>query len=327
MSVTEQYPTTSRKPAPTPHRSLHSVSVAAPAEVVHGIVADVTRWPEFFAPNVHVEHLARDERSERIRIWATANGEVKTWVSRRELDPEQLTVTFRQEVSTAPVASMGGKWVVTPVNATSSLLELYHDFTVIDDDPAGVAWVNSALDTNSAAELAGIKDVAEAAGRLDELMFSFDDTVHIEGDGADVFDFLNRADLWPERLPHVARLDLTEEIPGVQVMAMDTRTADGSTHTTESVRVVFGTDRIVYKQTTVPALMSAHTGRWTIVAAGTGVDVTSRHTVIIKPAAVEKVLGAGTSVADARAYVHKALSTNSTNTLRHAQAYAESRRG
>lgn len=310
------------------HRTLHSITIEAPAEIVYDIIADVSRWPQFFAPNVHVEQLEHDAGSERIHIWATANGEVKHWISRRELDRANLSVSFRQEVSQPPVASMGGKWVVTPVSPAGSLLELYHDFSAVDGSAEGQEWIRAALDRNSAAELEGIKRIAELADELDELMFTFDDTVHIDGAGKDVFDFLDRADLWPERLPHVARLDLTEETPGLQVMAMDTRTADGSVHTTESVRVVFGEDRIVYKQTTVPALMTAHTGRWTIVPAdGGGVDVTSRHTVIIKAAAVEKVLGEGKTVADARAYIHRALSTNSTNTLKHARAYAEARRG
>ncbi|WP_035847281.1 aromatase/cyclase [Kitasatospora azatica] len=309
------------------HRTLHSTEVDAPAEVVYGIVSDVTRWPEFFAPNVHVEHLERTAASERIQIWATANSEVKTWISRREFDAEQLKVGFRQEVSQPPVASMGGEWVVTAIDARRSRLDLHHDFTVVEDAPEGLAWINSALDTNSAAELAGIKRIAEQHTELDQLMFSFDDTLHVAADGADVFEFLNRADLWPERVPHVARLDLTEDVPGVQVMAMDTRTADGSTHTTESIRVVFGSDRIVYKQTTVPALMTAHTGRWTIEAAGDGVDVTSRHTVIIKPSAIERILGEGKTVADARAYIHHALSTNSTTTLKFARDFAEARRG
>ncbi|MCX4851919.1 aromatase/cyclase [Streptomyces sp. NBC_00893] len=314
--------------APQEHRTLHSAAIQAPAEVVYDIIADVTRWPQFFAPNVHVEHLERDDTSERIHIWATANGEVKHWISRRELDRASLSVAFRQEVSQPPVASMGGKWVITPTSPAGCLLELYHDFTAVDGTAEGEEWIRAALDRNSAAELDGIKRIAELADQLGESMFTFDDTVHIDGAGKDVFDFLNRADLWPERLPHVARLELAEETPGLQVMAMDTRTADGSTHTTESVRVVFGEDRIVYKQTTVPALMTAHTGRWTIVPTERGgVDVTSRHTVIIKAEAVEKVLGEGKTVVDARAYIHRALSTNSTNTLKHARAYAEARRG
>ncbi|GGN33549.1 aromatase/cyclase [Streptomyces fuscichromogenes] len=309
------------------HAALHTAEIDAPAETVYEIVADVTRWPQFFTPNVHVEHLAKGEGTEHIHIWATANGSVKNWTSRRELDRERLTVTFRQDISAPPVASMGGTWAVLPEGAARCRLELHHDFTVVDDDPDGVAWVDSALDRNSAAELAGVKRVAEGAAGLGEVLFAFEDTVHVAADGDRVFDFLNRADLWPERLPHVARLDFTEVAPGVQVMAMDTKAADGSVHTTESVRVVFGTDRIVYKQTTVPALMTAHTGRWTIVPKDGGVDVTSQHTVIVRPEAVEKVLGAGRTVADARAYVRHALSTNSRATLGHAKEYAEGPRG
>ncbi|MFF4797244.1 aromatase/cyclase [Streptomyces sp. NPDC001351] len=309
------------------HAALHTAEIDAPAETVYEIIADVTRWPQFFAPNVHVEHLGKGEGTEHIHIWATANGSVKNWTSRRELDRARLTVTFRQEISTPPVASMGGTWVVLAEGDARCRLELRHDFTVVGDDPDGVTWVNSALDRNSAAELAGIKRVAEDCASLDEVMFEFADTVHIAEDGTRVFDFLNRADLWPERLPHVARLDFTEAEPGVQIMAMDTKAADGSVHTTESVRVVFGTERIVYKQTTVPALLTAHTGCWTIAPKGDGVDVTSQHTVIIRPEAVEKVLGAGKTVADARAYVQHALSTNSRATLGHAKDFAEVSRG
>ncbi|WP_405845630.1 aromatase/cyclase [Streptomyces sp. NBC_01518] len=308
------------------HHTLHTTEIDAPARVVHDIIADVTRWPVFFAPNIHVEHLERGERTERIHIWATAGGEVKQWTSRRDLDPETHTVRFRQEVSAAPVASMEGTWCAKALSASRTRLELHHDFTVVDDAPEHVAWVRAALDGNSDAELAGIKRVAERHDEMDALMFAFEDTVHIAGEADDVFDFLRRADLWPQRLPHVTRLDLTEDEPGVQVMAMDTKAADGSVHTTESVRVVRGADRIVYKQTTVPALMAAHTGSWTLVPRDGGVDATSHHTVVVKPEAVEAVLGAGRTVADARAYIHRALSTNSKATLGHAKQYAEERR-
>ncbi|PWI45363.1 aromatase/cyclase [Streptomyces sp. ICBB 8177] len=319
MTVTEQRLTT--------HETTHAIDVAAPARVVYGIIADVETWPQHFKPNVHVERLEEEAGLERIRIWATANGEVKTWSSVRTLDPEARRVTFRQDVSTPPVAAMGGEWIVTATGEDTSRLQLKHDFQAIDDDPANVEWINKALDENSGKELAGIKEVAELADRLGELVFSFTDTVHVEGDGADVFDFLNRSDLWPERLPHVAKLDLTEDTPGLQVMRMDTSTKDGSVHTTESVRVCFAPGRIVYKQTTVPLLMTAHTGEWLITPSGTGVDVSSTHTVTLRTDTIERILGEGKTTADARAYVHKALSTNSGVTLQHAKAYAEGRRG
>lgn len=315
---------------PVTYETTHAVEVAADAEAVYAVVADARSWPLRFLPNVHVEHLEESDGFERIRIWATANGAVKSWTSVRTLDPEALRVTFRQEVSTPPVAAMGGEWIVTRLGPGRSRLELRHDFRAVDDAPENVEWIRAALDRNSGQELDNIRQVAELGGQLAELEFSFTDTVHVEGDATDVFDFLNRADLWPERLPHVAALDLTEDEPGVQVMRMDTSTKDGSVHTTESIRVCFpdaAGGRIVYKQTTVPLLMTAHTGAWTIKASGTGVDVSSRHDVRLRTDTVERILGEGATVADARAYVHKALSTNSTATMKLARAYAEERRG
>lgn len=85
----------------------HEITIKAPANTVYGLIEDVTNWPHVFPPTIHVERLESEGRSERIRIWATARGEAKTWTSRRELDPEALRITFRQEQSAPPVASMG----------------------------------------------------------------------------------------------------------------------------------------------------------------------------------------------------------------------------
>jgi aromatase len=72
--------------------------------------------------------------------------------------------------------------------------------------------------------------------------------------------------------------------------------------------------------------MTVHTGRWTLAEHAGGVRATSTHTVVIKPDAVVAILGEGKTVADAKAFVRKALGTNSTTTLRHAKEYAEARR-
>ncbi|MFI8238052.1 aromatase/cyclase [Streptomyces sp. NPDC085866] len=312
---------------PAVHHTSHTVDVQAPPEAVYAIVSDVAQWPLRFAPNVHVEHLERTATTERIQIWATANGEVRTWISRRELDPAARRVTFRQEVSSPPVAYMQGEWIITPAADGTSHLELTHDFRAVDDDPAGVEWITRATDRNSAAELDAVRALAEQYARLGELELTFEDTVRVDGSADDVFDFLYQAQEWPSRLPHVDRLELQEDTTGIQVMSMDTRTADGSVHTTRSIRVALGRERILYKQTETPALMTAHTGEWSLAADGDGVLVTSRHSVTIRAEAVAKVLGERATVADARAFVQKALSTNSTTTLRHAKAYAEARRG
>ncbi|WP_410667995.1 aromatase/cyclase [Amycolatopsis sp. cmx-4-68] len=302
----------------------HEITVAAPAKHVYHLIADVGNWPQLFAPTVHVEEVSQDERSQRIRIWATANGTAKTWTSRRELDPGALRIDFRQEVSQPPVGGMGGAWLVEPLSEDTSRVRLRHDYHAATDDPADLAWIDQAVDRNSRVELAALKDSAAAAAS--DLLFSFEDTVEIDGRARDVYDFVNEAQRWPERLPHVARVDLTEDTPGLQVLEMDTRTQDGSTHTTRSVRVCLPHRQIVYKQVRVPALMTLHTGHWLFEdRPGGGVTATSRHTVRINEDNIAGVLGESADVAAARTFVRNALSANSLATLGHAKNHAESR--
>jgi aromatase len=304
----------------------HGITVHAPAKQVYQLIADVTNWPQVFPPTVHVEYLERGDTTERLRIWAIGNGEPKTWTSRRELDPAGLRVDFRQEVSAPPVAAMGGAWVIEPDGEARCRVRLLHDYSAVGDDPENLAWIDRAVDHNSDSELAALKAGAELAADS-ELLLSFDDVVEIEGSAKDVYDFLNEAQLWEQRLPHVARVSLREDSPGLQVLEMDTMTRDGSVHTTKSVRVCVPDRVIHYKQTVLPALMTVHTGRWLLTETATGVSVASRHTIAVNEGNVAKVLGSGATVADARNFVHTALSTNSLATLGHAKEYAESRRG
>lgn len=305
----------------------HQIKVLAPAAEIYRLIADVANWPQIFPPSVHVEYVDRGESQERIQIWATANGEAKTWTSRRVLDPAALRIVFRQEKSQPPVAAMGGAWTIEPISESHSLVRLSHDYRALDDDPEKLAWIDKAVDRNSQAELAALKANAELVTGSSELTMSFADTVEIKGSGEDVYNFINDAGQWPHRLPHVARVSLREDTPGLQMLDMDTRRPDGSVHTTKSVRVCFPYSRIAYKQIEPPPLMTLHTGEWSLAWQPGGVAVTSRHTVAINEPNIAKILGNGASVADARAYVRNALSTNSLTTLRHAKEYAESRRG
>ncbi|MFI6149238.1 aromatase/cyclase [Streptomyces sp. NPDC051109] len=307
------------------HRTVHETEVAAPAGVVYGLIADPEQWPLYFPPNVHVERLEFDGVNERLRMWATANGQVKSWSSRRVLDAAARRIEFRQEVPAAPLSAMAGTWIVEPLGAERSRLTLLHDFSVEGDRAEDVEWVERATDTNSRAELANLAKLGEGWGRLDELVMSFEDRVDVDAPPELVYAFLERAEQWPGLLPHVSRLELTEDLPGVQVMAMDTLTADGSAHTTESVRVCFpAAGRIVYKQTRTPALMSAHTGVWTVTGGAYGSTVVSRHSVVLRAEAVTGVLGPSADLAAARRYVREALGRNSTATMTYAKQHAES---
>ncbi|WP_229397666.1 aromatase/cyclase [Micromonospora okii] len=311
---------------PPPEHTEHREIVAAPARAVYDLVVDVSRWPLVFPPTVHVEHVERGQSSEVIRIWATANDTVKGWTSRRDLDPQARRVSFRQEVSAPPVATMSGEWIIEPAGDGRCLVRLTHDFRAVGDDPAATAWIHQAVDRNSRSELAALRAAVESPAEGDGRFLAFDDVVHVDGDPADVYDFLNEAGQWDRRLPHVARVELTEDTPGLQVLEMDTRTPDGSTHTTRSVRVCFPHRRIVYKQLRTPALMSVHTGQWMVEPYGDATIVTSTHRVVLIPDAVPEVLGPDASLGDARKYVRTALGRNSTATMHAAKEYAERRR-
>ncbi|MFI5831814.1 aromatase/cyclase [Streptomyces sp. NPDC051578] len=304
----------------------HEITVSAPATAVYRLIAEVRNWPRIFPPTIYVDHIAEGAGEEHIRIWATANGEAKNWTSRRTLDPDALHITFRQELPAPPVAAMGGAWVIEELSAGESRVRLLHDYRAVDDDPAHLAWIDEAVDRNSRSELAALKTNLELAHAAEDLTFSFEDTVQVDGCAKDVYDFVNEAGLWPERLPHVASVRLTEDTPGLQELEMDTRAKDGSLHTTKSYRVTFPHTRIAYKQTTLPALMTLHTGYWTFTENDGGVAASSQHTVTLNTANITAVLGERATVEDARQYVRTALSTNSLATLGHAKAYAEKNR-
>lgn len=304
----------------------HEITIDAPAGEVYQLLAEVESWPRIFPPSVYVDRVEHGGSAERIRIWATANGTAKNWTSRRELDPANKRISFRQEVPAAPVAEMGGTWIIEPVGAGASRVRLLHDYRAIDDDPDSTTWIEQAVDRNSRSELTSLKSNVEIATSAD-LTLSFEDSLQISGAAKDVYDFLNEAQHWQERLPHVTSVNLREDTPGLQLLRMDTRTKDGSRHTTESVRVCFPHHKIVYKQTTLPALMTVHTGQWELADdAGGGTIATSQHTVVLNTERIPEILGADAGVPEARKFVREALGNNSKATLGHAKDYAEARR-
>jgi aromatase len=270
---------------------------------------------------VHVRHLERSAHGERFQLWALVGGAVKTWTSRRVLDRREQRISFRQELSQPPIAAMAGEWEFRARPGGRTEVVLTHHFATTGDGEALAAAVHH----NSEQELAALGPVAELPYPVDDVVFTFSDTLAVPGAASDAYSFVYRSDEWPDRLPHVRRVLLREDEPGVQHMEMDTVTADGTAHTTRSVRLCFPTERIVYTQLVPPELLFGHSGEWTFTDGPDGAAVTARHTVGVDPAAVPKVLGARSTLADARAYLREALGANSRATVLHAGAYARAR--
>ncbi|WP_225828986.1 aromatase/cyclase [Streptomyces naphthomycinicus] len=301
----------------------HSIEIEAPATAVYGLVADAARWPVVFGPTVHVDLLEHGPLEERFRIWAFAKGAVASWSSRRHFDAERLTVGFRQERSVPPIASMGGLWEFRDLGAdgtggSRTRVLFRHDFALVEDTPESLRRITEILDQNSTAELEALKNVAELGVPPEELVFSFEDTVEYEGDPEPAYRFVYDCAAWPRRLPHVEALDVTEDVPGVQHMEMETRAADGTTHRTTSVRVCTLGERIVYKQTKLPEVLLGHSGSWHFTRTADGrAAITSRHLVMLDPRRV-----APGGLAAFRDQVEATLKRSSRTTMEAARAAA-----
>ncbi|WP_395365320.1 aromatase/cyclase [Streptomyces sp. YH02] len=357
-------------PGPDARSAVHTADLDAPPENAYRLVADVLHWPLLFSPCIWSqvldaapaevrpagEPVSSSEASataaaeaaaeapprpfaglgatdERIRLWAVVGTGVRSWTSRRTLDPAALRVDFAQQEPSAPIVRMSGHWSFGTEPAApgaTNRLALHHAWATEGGQEVGDR-IEAALDHNSKEEIAAVKAWAERPQAPEELIFSFSDELLVDGPVGEVYDFLYRADLWPARLPHVAALDVetAPESPAgtdveVQTMDMRTKAADGSVHATQSVRLCFADRRIVYKQTTVPRGLLGHTGEWLFEETSGGTLVTARHQVALDPGAVEGVFGPGTTLESARRLVRDALGGNSRRTLGEARRHVES---
>ncbi|MFF0792352.1 SRPBCC family protein [Streptomyces spiralis] len=312
------------------HRMAQHAVVDAPAGVLYGLIADALRWPVFLPPTVHVEQLEFDGASERLRMWVTANGEIRSWTTRRVLDPVAHRVDFRQEVLPRPVTSMGGSWSVEPRGPERSLVTLCNDFAVAGNARADVDWVKRATTANSRAALDNLRQLAERWRRLDDLVLSFEDCVHIDAPAEPVYDFLHRFGDRADAVPGATGIDITEHVPGVQLMTVELAGADGRARTTESVRIGFPhAGRIVYKDvrdTEQPALLAAHTGEWSVEPDpwGAGVTVVARHHAVLDEDGVGRLYGDGADAVHlARQALRARLAADSGRALRLVREHAE----
>jgi C7-C12 aromatase (ARO/CYC) len=307
------------------HVTSASCAVNAPADAVFAVLAEVEKWPQFFPSMAHTEYLERTDTSDRVEYWAVTPEEtVRHWIAARELDRDAGRITFTQEGAVGPFARLGGVWQVTATGPGTSLVESTHQYTLTDDDPAVAERAKADLERNSGRQFAVIKDTAERREELTGLVISFTDDLYIAGAIEDCYAILYEADKWPSRFPHVTSLEMTEDTPNFQFFDMGTKSADGSTHQTRSVRICLPYRKIVYKQMKTPPLLAAHTGHWGFTETPEGVIAQTRHTATIKPDMLH-VLGEGTTLADARRYLRKVLSANSMANLQYTKDYAERR--
>jgi aromatase len=158
----------------------HTIRVAAPPKRVFQLVAHIDRWPDVFDSLAAVERLGFDGTSERVRFWKTVDGQLSSWTSVRELNPKRMQVRFRHVDFPAPLASMGGQWMVMAKGA-GSMVVLDHYYRVVGDR-ADALYVERDIDANSTAMLAALRHHGEFDGGMANLIESYSDRVTAEGE-------------------------------------------------------------------------------------------------------------------------------------------------
>ncbi|MGW0792875.1 aromatase/cyclase [Streptomyces sp. NPDC002911] len=309
-------------------RLSHSIDVDAPAGVVYTLVVSAERRPLHFPSNVYVERLDFHDFGgvcERLRVWALADGEVKSWTSDRIQDSARRSLFFRQDRIMEPAGSMGGTFSVQPLGPDRCRLTIDHAFTSLDDSPESMAWLEANVAATTRSDLKNLRFLAERWTRLDELLLSFEESVRVKGPAELVHSFLYDVESWPGHLPQVRRVDLDEPQVGVQKVTMALAAADGTVQDITSVRLCFPhAGRIVHKEMTPRKLLAAHCGEWSVVCDEYGVTVTSQHHVVLRESDIEPVLGPGATLEDARRRVRAELGEESLRTLHLARQHAES---
>lgn len=245
------------------HVVTHHVAIGVPPEAVMRLVSEVEGWPHVLAAPVHVDLLLKDGDEQLLRVWTLDEGRVSDFTTRHRSHPDPPRISFQRIVARPPLSALAGEWTVTATGEQTCVAALTHRFEAIADDPAAVARIEAAIDRCARRELGALKRVAELGPARRELLLTFSDAEMIRGPAPAVFDFFRRADLWPARLAHVRRAELTEEPGGVQFLEMETEDRQGRPHTSTSIRICFP-DRllIVAKELRLPEIMAVHTGHW-----------------------------------------------------------------
>lgn len=150
----------------------HTIRVAAPPKRAFELVANVDRWPGLVSTLDGVEHLGFDGVCERVRFVKRVNGVARDLTMVRELNPKRMQVRFRQVDCDAPVASMGGIWLVLP-KGLGVMVAIDHYYRVLDNSPVTAAGVEVDIAEESTKMLTALRETLE----FDDIVASYSDRV------------------------------------------------------------------------------------------------------------------------------------------------------
>jgi aromatase len=146
---------------------------------VFELVANIDRWPSLLDPLEGVEHLGFEGVCERVRFAKRVGGVTQDQTMVRELNAKRMQVRFRQVDVRAPLASLGGIWMVLP-KGMGSMVAVDHYYRVADNSPLTAARVEVEIAAESQPMLAALRSTIEFddLGGMADLIGSFGQSEH-----------------------------------------------------------------------------------------------------------------------------------------------------
>ncbi|MFJ9084301.1 aromatase/cyclase [Streptomyces sp. NPDC102384] len=154
------------------HHTEHTVTVDAPVDTVWDVLVDVEGYARIFPPTQDVTILEESPKHQIARLVVDVNGEVQSWISRRDIDADRRVIAYRQLENAPMMGYMGGEWRALPIDERTTQLVLTHDFKPRDPDADGLVagkftydkadeMIKAAVERNSVADLGAVKQEAE----------------------------------------------------------------------------------------------------------------------------------------------------------------------
>lgn len=258
--------------------ALVRAEIGAPAKVVYDLLTDLSTWPWLFPWILHTEQLERDGDEDVVRYWGvTAEETIRSWVSRRRLDPAALRMDFVQQGAVGEVSRLSGSWTFTELPGGGTRVESDHEFEVGDGVPK--AKVAAMFAGRGEVQLARLRECAENQAALQERMLSFVDTLFVAADAATVSGLLEDAGGWARRLPGVRRSDVVRAESDVRFVELDSVAGES-----RSARLSLAQGRkIVWKQLAPADGVNLHAGQWLCTPTPEGTVVSAGQLVVIDP--------------------------------------------
>ncbi|MFB7822996.1 MULTISPECIES: SRPBCC family protein [Streptomyces] len=141
----------------------NAILIDAPLDTVWELTNDVANWPSLFSEYASADILAREGDTVRFRLalHPDENGTVWSWVSERTADAASRTVRAHR-VETGVFKYMSLFWEYTEVPG-GVRMRWVQDFEMKPQAPIDDEAMTNRLNTNSAGQMALIKQKVEAA--------------------------------------------------------------------------------------------------------------------------------------------------------------------